>query len=77
MNEFTSRSDSEVRGLVGKRIRLLAMPDDPCPIPPGTTGKVRSVAGPFRAEWQIMVEWDADRSLSLCYPTDRFEVIGG
>lgn len=55
----------------GTRVRLLAMPDDPQPIPSGTTGTVMGVddAG------QLLMEWDNGRSLSLLIDTDSFEVI--
>jgi hypothetical protein len=48
----------------GDRIRLVAMPDDPDPIPPGSTGTVTSVhphgTGPNR--WfQVLVDWDRRR----------------
>lgn len=59
----------------GDRIRLLAMPDDPDPIPAGATGTVLAVTtGRFA---QIDVRWDnSSRSLSLVPGVDRFEVIG-
>jgi len=50
------------------------MPDDPDPIPPGSTGTVTRVTeGPLA---QIEVRWDCGRSLSLVPGVDRFEVIG-
>ena len=62
----------------GDRIRLLAMPDDPDPIPPGTTGTVTSVhpvhsAG--RVWHQVSIAWDNGRSLMLAVPPDEFEVL--
>ena len=55
----------------GTRVRLLNMPDDPQPIPPGTTGTVVAVddAG------QLVMNWDNGRALSLLSGTDSFEVI--
>ena len=61
----------------GQRIRLVAMPNDPCPVEPGTTGTVTEYAH-YNWEgrtWAIGIKWDADRSLSLCIPPDTFEVI--
>lgn len=58
----------------GDRIRLLSMPDDPDPIPVGSTGTIVSVTeGPLG---QVGVKWDdSSRSLSLIPGVDRFEVI--
>jgi len=59
---------------IGVRIRLIQMPDDPDPIPPGSTGTITRVTdGPYA---QIEVRWDCGRSLSLVPGVDRFEVIG-
>ena len=71
-------SESLPNELVGRRIRLLDMPDDPCPVPAGTTGTVRRVIdfpGPGGKK-QIDVDWDVKRSLMLITPPDRFVVIG-
>jgi hypothetical protein len=58
----------------GDRIRLIAMLDDPDPIPAGATGTVLAVTtGRFA---QIDVAWDSGRTLSLVPGVDRFEVIG-
>jgi len=58
---------------IGDRIRLLHMPDDPDPIPAGSTGTVTRVTdGPLA---QVSVDWDNGRSLSLVPGTDKFEVI--
>jgi len=57
----------------GDRIRLLAMPEDPDPIPSGSTGTVTRVTdGPVA---QISVDWDNGRTLSLVPGVDQFEVI--
>jgi len=58
---------------IGDRIRLLAMPEDPDPIPTGSTGTVTRVTdGPLA---QISVDWDNGRTLSLVPGVDQFEVI--
>ena len=64
----------------GDRIRLIAMPDDPDPVPPGATGTITSVAkhGTGRDTWlQVEVGWDSGRKLMLTIPPDRFEVFSG
>lgn len=60
--------------LVGKRIKLLAMPEDPNPIPVGTTGTVKAVTECLGYQ-HITVKWDIERSLTLVCPPDRFEII--
>lgn len=58
------------------RIRLIAMPDDPDPIPAGTLGTVLRVAD--HGDWQqVEVAWDSGRSLMLVVPPDRFEIAVG
>ena len=59
----------------GDRIRLIAMPDDPDPIPAGSEGMVVEVTtGPLA---QIVVKWiGMKRSLALVPGVDRFEIIG-
>jgi len=58
---------------IGDRVRCLYMPDDPDPIPAGSTGTVTKVTnGPLA---QVSVDWDNGRSLSLVPGTDQFEVI--
>ena len=58
----------------GDAIRLIKMPEDPDPIPAGSTGIVTMVTeGTFA---QIDVRWDdSGRSLSLVPGVDQFEVI--
>jgi len=58
---------------IGDRIRLLHMPDDPDPIPAGSTGTVvRVTDGPLA---QISVDWDNGRCLNLVPEIDRFEIV--
>jgi hypothetical protein len=64
--------------LVGKRIELLSMPNDPAPLPSGSRGRVRRVTDTSffeKGSVQIDVEWDDGRSLMLVVPPDRFRVI--
>jgi hypothetical protein len=58
----------------GERIRLVAMPDDPDPIPLGSTGTVTAVRQ-YRTWAQVDVKWDSGRTLMLVVPPDQFEVI--
>ena len=62
----------------GDRIRLIAMPDDPNPVPIGSTGTVTFVkehGSETRAWLQIGVDWDNGRRLMLSVPPDEFEAI--
>ena len=59
--------------LPGDRIRLLAMPDDPDPIPAGSTGTVISSTTGTIA--QLEVEWDSGRTLALIPGVDQYEII--
>lgn len=57
---------------VGERIRLIEMPNDPCPIEPGSLGTIRFVSpGPQ----QIGVKWDSGRTLHLVMGVDVFEIV--
>ncbi len=58
----------------GDRIRLLAMPDDPDPIPPGTMGTVTAVRQ-YDSWAQIDVDWDNGRKLMLAVPPDQVELL--
>lgn len=55
---------------VGTRIRLLGMPNDPAPVPPGTEGVVTGGNGA-----QMHVRWDNGRSLMLLPGEDSYEVV--
>lgn len=54
----------------GDRIRLVEMPNDPDPIPVGTTGTVKSCEQ-VGFLWHILMDWDIKRSLALCIPPDH------
>ena len=57
----------------GDHIRLIVMPNDPDPIPPGSEGVVVDVTdGPLA---QVIVDWKNGRSLALIPGVDRFEII--
>ena len=57
----------------GDRICLLGMPDDPDPLPVGSTGTVtRVTTGPMA---QITIKWDCGRSLMLIPEVDQYEVL--
>jgi hypothetical protein len=71
----------------GQRIELIAMPNDPCPIPSGERGTVLGVQtigwvnpeqrpGPHPTRcYQIQVRWDCGRTLELASPPDNFRVL--
>jgi hypothetical protein len=62
----------------GQRIRLLAMTDDPDPIPVGAQGTVLGVSlvGHGPDAWhQIDVAWDNGRTLMLVSPPDELEIV--
>ena len=61
--------------LVGKRIKLLSMPNDPDPIPIGSEGLVEMVGSEFDNTTQIVVKWDNGRSLILLGGLDEFQVL--
>ena len=62
---------------VGDRIELLAMPDDPCPIEPGSLGTVTAMQelNFGKRNTQVSVEWDNGRKLMLVIPPDRVRVL--
>lgn len=59
----------------GTRIRLLAMLDDPNPLPAGSEGTVEGGVRFSDGELQIRVAWDSGRSLMLVVPPDVYEVL--
>jgi len=57
-------------GLVGKRIRLIKMENDPRPVEPGTLGTIKHVGGGV-----YNVDWDNGRSLGVVEGEDEFEIL--
>ena len=55
----------------GKRIKLLDMPHDHAPVPPGTEGTCTGVDG----IGNLLMQWDNGSTLSLIYGIDKFQVI--
>jgi len=56
---------------LNRRIVMIEMPHDPCPIHPGVKGTVEAVD----AAGQLIVAWDDGRSLSLIPGVDKFKRI--
>lgn len=62
--------------VVGDRIELVHMGEDPDPIPPGSKGTVVHI-NDIPGMCQIGVEWDPEvgRSLAICPESDEFKII--
>lgn len=56
--------------IIGKRIRLIEMKDDPQPIEGGTYGTIFNYGAGV-----INVEWDNGRTLGVIIDLDEFEII--
>lgn len=66
---------------VGDRIRLIAMPDDPRPLHPGTEGGVTGITHVGQLDdqngfWQVQVKWDSGSHLMLSIPPDEAMKVG-
>ena len=57
--------------LQGKRIQLIEMCGDPCPIKPNTMGTIKHVDD----LGQIQVSWDDGRSLAVIPNIDIFKIL--
>lgn len=64
----------ELYALVGKRIELVEMKDDPAPIVPGDRGTVLDVYQETNY-YQLGIRWDSGRSLNLLCPPDKYVII--
>ena len=72
-NEMTA-GQASLDFKVGRRIRLVAMVDDPNPLPVGSIGTITAVRS--LGDWlQIDVDWDWGRALMLSVPPDRVELL--
>jgi hypothetical protein len=58
-------------GEAGDRVRLIAMVDDPDPVPPGTEGTIDAVDGAGTRH----VRWDNGREIGLIPDADQYELI--
>lgn len=58
--------------LIGKRIRLIEMFDDPQPVESGTMGTIRYVGGGV-----INVNWDNGRSIGVIEDKDQYVILDG
>jgi len=56
--------------VVGKRVRLIKMNDDPNPVTPGTMGTIAHIGGGV-----INVKWDDGRYLGLVEGVDEYEMM--
>ena len=70
-NEFFEKTREPSPLPYGTRIELVVMPNDPCPVEPGTRG---TVVRPSTAA-QLSVAWDNGRTLFLLPGVDEFTVI--
>ena len=64
---------NDVKKLIGKRVKLILMNDDPktCPIEPNTMGTIMSVDDMN----YYRVKWDNGRILNLLPEEDEYEII--
>jgi hypothetical protein len=56
--------------LIGKRIKLITMFDDPYPIESGSMGTISHVGGDV-----MNVTWDNGRSLGVVIGVDKYEIL--
>ncbi len=64
---------NQVKDLIGKRVKLILMNDDPktCPIEPNTMGTIMSVDDMN----YYKVKWDNGRVLNLLPEEDEYEIL--
>lgn len=59
----------------GDRIELIAMPEDPNPIPRGARGTVTHVNRVGDTFSQVSVDWDNGSALMLSFPPDQVRLV--
>lgn len=67
--------DKILEQLIGKRIKLTSMPNDPNPMPIGSEGVIEMIGSEFQGSTQIFVKWDNGRNLILLSDVDSFTVL--
>lgn len=67
-------TNEQLTSLIGKRITLVQMDNDPNPIPKDSQGEVYHVSGINTVMCQVCVKWDSGRTLNLCHPEDIFTI---
>ena len=58
------------KDLIGKKVRVIEMVDEPFPVPSGTIGTIYSVGFDV-----ICVEWENGRNIGLIYDIDTYEIL--
>lgn len=71
LNWMKPQKNNMKEDLVGKRVRLDYMPDDPNPIKTGTEGTIIHVDD----LGQLVMKWDDGRSLSLIPGVDKYTIL--
>ena len=58
------------KDLIGKKVRVIEMVDEPFPVPSGTIGTIYSVGFDV-----ICVNWENGRNIGLIYDEDTYEIL--
>lgn len=62
--------------LIGRRIELTHMPDDPDPVPVGSVGVIEKITRWPDGTYQLNVRWEnAKRTLAMVCPPDQFRIL--
>lgn len=68
--KYSATPNQELAHLIGKRIKLIGMKDDPHPVEPGTLGTIVNVGMDV-----IQVKWDNGRTLGVVMKVDDYEIL--
>jgi hypothetical protein len=78
-NELNSLPNTEIvnyiNSLKEQRIKLTKMDNDPNPIPLGALGTIIEASRMPQGEYQVCVDWDNNRTLTLVCPEDEFDFV--
>jgi Domain of unknown function (DUF4314) len=58
------------KDLIGKKVRVIEMVDEPFPVPSGTIGTIYSIGLDV-----ICVKWENGRDIGLIYDEDTYEIL--